>query len=186
MRKSAAVVVVLMVLVSTMAVLGSAVLAQQRERLRAAPVPEGHALKTVTLNTGPYSVGPGSDRRSESIVADEDMHIVALSHFTGVQSGSFPSDNGHVLSTLPDNPWEKWADSTTGMEPTGTRGYFGYCGRDYYAECAGIDDVMWQELLPAGCYVLVRQGETLYMHTYTGNGTGSPRMYHHLVRVYYW
>jgi len=185
MRKSAAVVVVLMVLISTAVLAGSAVLAQQ-PRIRAVAPSEGRALKTITLNTGPYTVGPGADRRSVSIVADQDMHIVSLSHFTGVQSGSFPSDNGHVLSTSPDNLWEEWADAPTGMEPTGTKGYFGYCGRDYYAECAGIGDIMWQELIPAGCYVLVRQGETLYMHTYTGNGTGTPRAYHHLVRVYYW
>jgi hypothetical protein len=145
----------------------------------------GHALKTITLNTGAYAVA-GRDTRSESIVAKDDMHIVALSHFNGVQTGSYPSDNGHVLSTSPDNPWVKWADAATGMEPTGTEGYFGYCGRDYYSECAGIQDIMWQESMPAGTYVLVQKGQTLYMHTYTGNGTGGERMYHHLVRVYYW
>jgi len=146
---------------------------------------EGHALKTITLNTGAYRV-EGTDMRSEKIVAQQDMHIVAISHFTGVQTGGFPSDNGHVLSLSSDNPWEKWREAATGMEPTGTAGYFGYCGRDYYSECAGIDDIMWQEAMPAGCYILVPAGETLYMHTYTGNGTGGAKMYHHLARVYYW
>jgi hypothetical protein len=156
-------------------------------RLVAAPGPlRERALKTVTLNTGAYSVPPGADKRSESIVAEEDMHIVSLSHFTGVQTGSCPTDNGHVLSTSPDNPWVKWETAATGMEPTGTEGYFGYCGRDYYSECTGVSDIMWQEQMPAGCHILVRKGETLYMHTYTGNGTGGPRMFHHLVRVYYW
>jgi len=162
---------------------GSAQQAGRMPRVRAA---EGRALKTIILNTGAYSVNPGPDRRSESIVAPEDMHIVSISHFTGVQTGAFPSDNGHVLSTSPENPWEKWADKATDIEPTGTQGYFGYCGRDYYSECTGISDIMWQETMPAGCYVLGRAGETLYMHTYTGNGTDGPRMFHHLARVYYW
>lgn len=178
------------VLVAALAVLGFAlhgsVWAQQTGRMPRVRAVEDHPLKTITLNTGAYSVDPGLDRRSEFIVAPEDMHIVSISHFTGVQAGAFPSDNGHVLSTSPDNPWERWADQATGMEPTGTEGYFGYCGRDYYSECSGIGDIMWQEIMPAGCYVLVRAGERLYMHTYTGNGTGAPRMYHHLARIYYW
>jgi hypothetical protein len=159
-------------------------LAASQEKPKRAP--QEHALRTITLNTGAFLVQPGNDKRSEKIVAKQDMHIVAISHFTGVQSGAFPSDNGHVLSTSPDNPWVKWENLATGMEPTGTEGYFGYCGRDYYTECAGIQDVMWQEALPAGCHILVRKGETLYMHCYTGNGTGKPAMYHHLARVYYW
>ena len=161
------------------------VTAQQRSRpTKTVPVRE-HALKTITLNTGAYGVG-GIDRRSESIVAPEDMHIVAISHFTGVQTGGFPTDNGHVLSLLEENPWEKWKDAATGMEPTGTQGYFGYCGRDYYSECTGISDIMWQEQMPAGCHVFVPAGATLYMHTYTGNGSGRGLMFHHLARVYYW
>jgi len=161
-------------------------LAAAQEKPKRAKPPAEHAVKTITLNTSAFLVQPGADKRSEKIVAKEDMHIVAISHFTGVQSGAFPSDNGHVLSTSPENPWVKWESLATGMEPTGTEGYFGYCGRDYYSECTGITDVMWQEMLPAGCHVLIRKGETLYMHCYTGNGTGHPAMYHHLARVYYW
>jgi hypothetical protein len=183
--KTTLVMVVLMVAVGMMCLFVSSVSAQRQRRDRP-PADQGHALKTITLNTGAYAVEPGTDRRSESIVAAEDMHIVTISHFTGVQTGSFPSDNGHVLSLSPENPWEKWADAATGMEPTGTQGYFGYCGRDYYSECAGIQDIMWQELMPADCHVFVPQGATLYMHTYTGNGTGQGRMFHHLARVYYW
>jgi hypothetical protein len=151
------------------------------------PVPvREHALKTITLNTGAYTVEPGVDRRSESIIVPEDMHIVSISHFTGVQTAGCPTDNGHVLSLSPENPWEKWADAATGMEPTGTQGYFGYCGRDYYSECSGISDIMWQEQMPAGCHVFVPEGATLYMHTYTGNGSGRALAFHHLARVYYW
>ncbi len=144
-----------------------------------------HTLKVITLNTGAYPV-EGVDCRSESIVAEEDMHIVSVSHFIGVGAGTIPSDNGHILSTLPDNPWQKWADRATGMEPTGTRGYFGYCGRDYYSECAGIGDICWQENMPAGCYVLVEKWQRLYMHCYAAHGHEGPRMFHHAVRVYYW
>jgi hypothetical protein len=149
-----------------------------------------HALKVVTMNTGPYAIEPsgrtGPDRRSVQLMAVEDMHIVGLSHFTGVQAGTCPSDNGHVLSLKPENPWEKWAEAMTGMEPTGTTGYFGYCGRDYYTEVGGIGDIMWQELMPAGCHILVRKGETLYMHCYAYNPAGDARAFHHMVKVYYW
>jgi hypothetical protein len=144
------------------------------------------ALKTITLNTGAYIVGPGADKRSEHIVAQQDMHIVMLSHFTGVQTGGFPTDNGHILSTSPENPWVKWEGAATGMEPTGSEGYFGYCGRDYYSECTGISDVQFLEPFPAGTYILVKKGETLWMHTYTGNGTDRALAFHHCVRVYYW
>ena len=164
----------------------SAAPAKPPKTATAPAVPEGKALKTITLNTGAYIVSPGADRRSEKIVAKQDMHIVMLSHFTGVQTGGFPTDNGHILSTSPENPWEKWADAGTGMEPTGAEGYFGYCGRDYYSECTGISDVLFLEPFPAGTHILVRKGETLWMHTYTGNGTDRPLAFHHCVRVYYW
>lgn len=63
-----------------------------------------------------------TDKRSESITADEDMHIVAIEHFIGVSKGGL-SDNGHILSKSPDNPWVKWEESCpTGMEPTGGEG----------------------------------------------------------------
>jgi len=175
----------LMVVLVLITACAAYVMAQGSQRkAKTVPVKE-HALKTITLNTGAYPV-EGTDRRSESIVAPEDMHIVSISHFTGVQTGGFPTDNGHVLSLLEENPWEKWKDAATGMEPTGTQGYFGYCGRDYYSECTGISDIMWQEQMPAGCHVLVPEGATLYMHTYTGNGSGRGLMFHHLARVYYW
>jgi hypothetical protein len=148
------------------------------------PMAESHALQSITLNTGAYAV-TGLDRRSVSIVAPVDMHIVSISHFTGVQSGTVPSDNGHLLSLLTDNPWEKWANDQTGMEPTGQTGYFGYCGRDYYTECAGIQDVQLLENLPAGTHFLVRKGERLYLHCYACHGQGT-RMFHHAVRLYYW
>jgi hypothetical protein len=151
----------------------------------ATPLATGeHSLSVVTINTGAYPV-EGTDRRSQSMVARRDMHIVAISHFIGVQSGITPSDNGHLLSTRPDNPWVKWAHDQTGMEPTGEEGYFGYCGRDYYSECAGIQDVCWLETMPAGCHILVRKGEQLYMHCYASHGRGRA-MFHHAVRLYYW
>jgi hypothetical protein len=144
-------------------------------------------LKTITLNTGAYPVAKGqAEKRSVSIAADEDMHIVALEHFTGVGMGT-RSDNGHILSTSPENPWVKWESDGTGMEPTGTRGYFGYCGRDYYSEVAGIQDVMAYESLPAGTHITVRRGEKLYMHCYAANFNTDPTgFFHHAVRVLYW
>jgi hypothetical protein len=90
-----------------------------------------------------------------------------------------------MLSTSPDNPWVKWEKAGTGMEPTGSTEYFAYAGRDYYGECSGIGDVCWQENMPAGCHVLVRKGQTLYMHCYAAHGRGSA-MFHHAVRIYYW
>ena len=48
------------------------------------PAPAERALKSVTLNTAAYAVGPAKiDKRSVRITADDDMHIVALEHFTG-------------------------------------------------------------------------------------------------------
>lgn len=148
---------------------------------------EGRALKTITFNTHAYGVEPAKiDKRSIEIVAEEDMHLVALEHFIGVGKGSF-SDNGHILSTRPDNPWVKWEKAGTGMESTGTRGYFGYCGRDYYSEVDGVDDIMAYESFPAGTHVAVRKGETLYMHCYAHNFSPERTGYfHHMVRVLYW
>jgi hypothetical protein len=145
------------------------------------------ALRSVTFNTHAYGVEPAAiDKRSAEIVAQQDMHIVALEHFIGVGKGSL-SDNGHILSTKPGNPWVEWEQAGTGMEPTGTTGYFGYCGRDYYSEVAGIGDIMAYESLPAGTHVLVRQGETLYMHCYAHNFSPEHKGYfHHMVRVLYW
>ncbi|MFW6164081.1 MAG: hypothetical protein ACODAJ_15040 [Planctomycetota bacterium] len=143
-------------------------------------------LKSITLNTGAYPVEPKQiDRRSELVVAEEAMHIVAFEHFNGVQRGGW-SDNGHILSLRPDNPWVKWEKAGTGMEPTGARGYFGYCGRDYYAEVAGIPDVCVYQPLPAGTCIVVPQGATLHMHTYAHNFLDTPQAVHHAVRVLYW
>ena len=117
-----------------------------------------HELRSITLNTGAYTVEPKQiDRRSESIVAAETMHIVAFEHFNGVQRGGW-SDNGHILSLSPENPWVKWEKAGTGMEPTGATGYFGYCGRDYYAEVSGIPDVCVYQPLPAGTCIVVPKG----------------------------
>jgi hypothetical protein len=146
----------------------------------------GRALHSVTINTQAYPVTPhGTDLRSTSLVADEDMHIVAIEHFNGVQRGGW-SDNGHILSLSPDNPWAKWRDAGTGMEPTGAKGYFGYCGRDYYGEVGGIDDVILYEAFPAGTHFLVPKGATLFLHTYASNFLESPQAFHHAVRLLYW
>ncbi|HIE51239.1 MAG TPA: twin-arginine translocation signal domain-containing protein [Armatimonadetes bacterium] len=146
------------------------------------PNPE-RELQAITLNTGPYEVQAHSvDQRSENIVAEEDMHIVAIEHFIGVGGGGL-SDNGHILSQNPDNPWTKWPG--TAMEPTGTKGYFGYCGRDYYSEVSGISDVLVYESFPTG-YFLLREGERLFMHCYASNFTDAPRFFHHAVRLIYW
>lgn len=144
-------------------------------------------LKSITLNTLTYEVPPKSaDTRSESIIVDEDMHIVAIEHFIGVSAGGFPTDNGHILSKSPENPWVKWKDKDrTGMEPTGTKGYFGYCGRDYYSEVSGISDVCTYETFHTG-YLLISKGERLYMHCYAGNPTDKRVSFHHCVRVIYW
>jgi hypothetical protein len=164
-----------------------AAIAGQNPRSMEDNKPGERALKTITLNTCAYEVGPGKkDKRSISITAEEDMHIVALEHFTGVGKGSL-SDNGHILSICPENPWVKWEKAGTGMEPTGTKGYFGYCGRDYYSECNGIHDVMAYESFPSSTYILVRRGETLYLHCYADNfAPDRPGGFHHMVRVLYW
>lgn len=151
------------------------------------PAGQDRTLKSITFNTHAYGVEPAKiDKRSVNITAEEDMHIVALEHFIGVGKGSL-SDNGHILSTKPDNPWVKWEQAGTGMEPTGETGYFGYCGRDYYSEVAGIGDIMAYESFPAGTHVLVRKGETLYVHCYAHNFSPQNTGYfHHMVRVLYW
>lgn len=143
-------------------------------------------LKSVTLNTQAYEVAPKTnDKRSESIIADEDMHIVAIEHFIGVSAGGFVTDNGHILSESSDNPWVKWKEKGTGMEPTGTKGYFGYCGRDYYSEVSGINDVCVYESFPSGSF-LVEKGKKLYMHCYAGNPTEKQIAFPHCVRLVYW
>jgi hypothetical protein len=144
------------------------------------------SLQAVTLNTCAYWVaGKAVDTRSERIAATRDMHLVAFEHFTGIQKGRW-SDNGHLLSLQEASPWERWREGGTGMEPTGEEGYFGYCGRDYYAEVSGIQDVMAYESLPAGTHVLVPAGATLYMHCYAANFGEQPTAFHHAVRVLYW
>lgn len=170
--------------VAALAAYGGRVYAQSIRKPAPAKANSEHALKVITMNTGAYSVN-GMDKRSEKIVAAEDMHIVSVSHFIGVQSGVIPSDNGHMLSTSPDNPWVKWENAGTGMEPTGSTDYFAYAGRDYYGECSGIGDVCWQENMPAGCHVLIKKGATLHMHCYAAHGRGNA-MFHHAVRIYYW
>ncbi len=148
--------------------------------------PPSRALKSITINTQAYAVpGKRVDRRSLSITADEDMHIVGVEHFTGVQGGAW-SDNGHMLSLLPKNPWEQWAEAGTGMEPTGQKGYFGYSGRDYYREVGGIGDVTQYEMFPDGTHVLVPAGKKLYLHCYANNFSEPPKMFHHTVRLLYW
>ena len=162
--------------------------AETRRRPRTdSDVPRERSLRSITFNTHAYGVeGAKIDKRSEKITAEEDMHIVALEHFIGVGKGSW-SDNGHVLSASSDNPWVQWEAAGTGMEPTGTPGYFGYCGRDYYSEVAGIGDIMAYESFPAGTHVLVRRGETLHMHCYAHNfSPESTGYFHHMVRVLYW
>ena len=72
------------------------------------------------------------------------------------------------------------------MEPTGTKGYFGYCGRDYYREVGGINDVTVYETFPSGHYVSVRRGETLYLHCYGNGFAGKDTVFHHTVRLVYW
>jgi hypothetical protein len=144
------------------------------------------ALEAITINTGAYSVEPGGiDRRSVSLVAPKDMHIAAIEHFNGVQKGGW-SDNGHMLSLRPENPWTRWQSAGTGMEPTGETGYFGYCGRDYYSEVSGISDIMAYETFPAGTHVFVPKGATLHLHTYANNFLTAPQAFHHAVRLLYW
>jgi hypothetical protein len=148
--------------------------------------PTERALKSITMNTAAYVVGPGGiDRRSVSLIAPEEMRIAAIEHFNGVQKGAW-SDNGHILSLRPENPWVQWQAAGTGMEPTGTTGYFGYCGRDYYSEVGGINDVMTYEAFPAGTYFLVPKGATIYLHTYANNFLDKPQAFHHAVRLLYW
>lgn len=147
----------------------------------------GHrALKSVTINTQAYTVaGKGVDLRSVGIAARQDMHIVGIEHFTGVQGGAW-SDNGHMLSLREENPWSKWGKASTGMEPSAQEGYFGYCGRDYYSEVGGIDDVMAYEMFPAGTHVFVPAGKKIYMHCYANNFLDQPKAFHHTVRLLYW
>ena len=142
-------------------------------------------LKTITINTSGYSVPVKKvDKRSVYITADEDMHIVAIEHFIGVGKGQF-SDNGHMLSKSSDNPWVKWEKPFgAGMEPTGTKGYLGYCGRDYYSEVSGSSDVIMYESFPSG-YFLVKKGEKLYMHCYA-NPFVTDGVFHHKVCLIYW
>lgn len=178
---------VLTVLTITAAIVAMGALARQDPGSAVEAAPQSHALKSVTFNTHAYGVEPAKiDKRSIKIVPQRDMHIVALEHFIGVGKGSL-SDNGHILSTSPDNPWVKWEKAGTGMEPTGIEGYFGYCGRDYYSEVDGIDDIMAYESFPAGTHVLVHKGETLYVHCYAHNFSPERTGYfHHMVRVLYW
>jgi len=180
-------VVVLMTVVVALLAMGALAIQGPAPDNRAVPQGRARALKAITLNTHAYGVEPGKiDKRSIKITAQEDVHIVALEHFIGVGKGAL-SDNGHILSTNPDNPWVKWQEAGTGMEATGTAGYFGYCGRDYYSEVAGIGDIMAYESFPAGTYMPVRQGETLYMHCYAHNfSPESMNYFHHMVRVLYW
>lgn len=143
-------------------------------------------LGAITMNTQAYTVAPGGiDRRSIELEAPEDLHIVAIEHFIGVQREGW-SDNGHILSLSPENPWAKWSEAGTGMEPTGTQGYFGYCGRDYYSEASGIGDIELYEPFPSGTYFLVPKGAKLYLHTYANNFRESPQTFHHAVRLIYW
>ena len=178
---------VLAVLTITGTIIAAGALVRQDQAPNVGTDPDQRALKTITFNTHAYGVDPAKiDKRSIKIVAEEDMHIVALEHFIGVGKGSL-SDNGHILSTNPDNPWVKWEKAGTGMEPTGIKGYFGYCGRDYYSEVDGVDDIMAYESFPAGTHVLVRKGETLYVHCYAHNFSAERTgFFHHMVRVLYW
>ena len=142
-------------------------------------------LRSMTINSLIDVPPRGTERWSENLVAGEDMHIVSLEHFIGVGKGGW-SDNGHILSKNPDNPWIRWEDKPTGMEPTGTGGYFGYCGRDYYTEVGGITDVNTYESFPAGHHFLIENEEVLYMHCYASNFTEGPVAFHHAVRVIFW
>ncbi|MBN1420175.1 MAG: hypothetical protein JXP34_15455 [Planctomycetes bacterium] len=145
-----------------------------------------HPLKSITINTQAYTVAPGgTDRRTANVVAPEEMHIVAIEHFNGVQKGAW-SDNGHILSLSNENPWVKWQDAGTGMEPTGATGYFGYCGRDYYTEVGGIDAVCQYEAFPSGSHVYVPAGAEVFLHTYANNFRDVSQAFHHAVRLLYW
>jgi len=168
-----------------LAVVAAALWAAPRD-VAAEAASAGHALKSVTINTQAYPVeAKAVDRRSASITADQDMHIVGIEYFTGVQGAAW-SDNGHILALSPDNPWTKWADAGTGMEPTAARGFFGYCGRDYYTEVGGIGDVVQYEMFPAGTHFLVPAGQALHLHCYANNFLDGTRMFHHAVRLLYW
>jgi hypothetical protein len=146
---------------------------------------EEEALRSITINSLLEVPPRETERWSEKLDVGEDMHIVSLEHFIGVGKGGW-SDNGHILSKSPINPWIRWKVKPTGMEPTGTGGYFGYCGRDYYAEVGGITDVNTYESFPAGKYFLVERGEALYMHCYASNFVDGVVAFHHAVRVIYW
>ena len=142
-------------------------------------------LGSITINSL-LEIAPGENKRwSERLDPGENLHIVALEHFIGVGKGGW-SDNGHILSKSGVNPWVEWVENPTGMEPTGTKGYFGYCGRDYYTEVGGITDVNTYEAFPTGHHFLVMKGEALYMHCYGSNFTDRPVAFHHAVRAIYW
>jgi len=160
-----------------------------KHRKKLADISEGQReLKVVNINTSACEApAGGTDKMSESITADEDMHVVAIEHFIGVSGRGWYSDNGHILSKSPDNPWVKWAEPRpSGIEPTGTKGYFGYCGRDYYTEVSSIKDVTAYESLPAGCHFLVKKEERLYMLCYADNFTDKRLGFHHAVHLIYW
>jgi hypothetical protein len=146
---------------------------------------ERKELRSVTINSLIEILPRGTERWSEELDQGETMHIVALEHFIGVGKGGW-SDNGHMLSKNPVNPWIEWKEKPTGMEPTGTEGYFGYCGRDYYTEVGGITDVNTYEAFPVGHHFLVGEGEKLYMHCYGSNFNERPVAFHHAVRVLFW
>ncbi len=142
-------------------------------------------LRSITINSLVDVPGGKTKRWSEKLRPQDQMHIVALEHFIGVEKGGW-SDNGHILSRNPVNPWNEWKDRATGMEPTGTEGYFGYCGRDYYAEVGGIPDVNTYEAFPAGCHFLIERGEALFMHCYASNFKDKQIAFHHAVRILFW
>ncbi len=145
----------------------------------------GRTLRSITMNSLLEVTQKGTKRWSEELEAGEDMHVVALEHFIGVGKGGW-SDNGHILSKSARNPWIEWNRNPTGMEPTGTEGYFGYCGRDYYTEVGGITDVNTYEAFPSGCHFLIDKDRRLYMHCYASNFTEKSVAFHHAVRIIFW
>ena len=149
-----------------------------------------HSIENVYTSLAPQLAAQSIELEidvppEQTITADEDMHIVGIEHFTGVQGGAW-SDNGHILSLRSDNPWTRWEKAGTGMEPTGQKGYFGYCGRDYYCEVGGIGDVTQYEMFPGRTYFFVPAGQKVYLHCYANNFNATPKAFHHTVRLLYW
>jgi len=151
-------------------------------RADAQDVRDGHALKSVLLETSlerpaDQATDEGRWRQSSaSVQAQEDMHVVAFSHYsTGVVGAQ-----RHALSLTAGFPWAE----------------NGACVAERAAGCIGwhesqagenFRDTTVHEQLPAGTYWLVPAGATLYLHAEDWD-RGAPwdRWWLHRVMVYYW